>query len=133
VSYLLDTHAFLWSVLEPAKLGASSRAVLADPRSEVFVSAVTFWEVSLKAALGKLKLEGCSPESLLGAARTQGFELLALSPQDACTFHHLPRSEHKDPFDRMLIWQAIRGAHTLITQDGGIQRSYSGHVLATIW
>ena len=133
MSFLLDTHAFLWSVFEPARLGERSRAVLVDPGNDVFVSAVTFWEISLKAGLGKLKLEGCRPESLLGAARTQGFQLLPLSPEDACIFHNLPRTQHKDPFDRMLIWQAIRGSHTLITHDSGIRRAYRAHRLVTLW
>jgi PIN domain nuclease of toxin-antitoxin system len=133
VSFLLDTHAFLWSVLEPKRLGEKSRAVVAEPANEVFVSAVTFWEISLKVGLGKLKLEGCRPETLLEAARAQAFKLLPLSPEDASTFHHLPRTGHRDPFDRMLIWQAIRGSHTLITQDSGIRRAYRAHRLATLW
>ena len=133
MSYLLDSHAFIWSVLKPGLLGEKSRAVLADASNEVFVSAVTFWEISLKSALGKLTLEGCRPESLLEAAQTQAFKLLPLSPEDASTFHHLPRTAHKDPFDRMLIWQAIRGSHTLITQDSGIRRAYRSHRLVTLW
>lgn len=133
MSYLLDTHAFIWSVLEPARLGEKSRAALTDPSGEVFVSAVSFWEISLKTALGKLTLEGCSPETLLEAAHAQAFELLPLSPEDACAFHQLPKTAHRDPFDRMLIWQAIRGRHTLITRDGGIRREYRSHKLATLW
>ena len=131
--FLLDTHAFLWSVIAPDRLGEKSRAVIADSNSKVFVSAVTFWEISLKTALGKLKLEGCSPETLLGAAHAQAFELLPLSPEEATSFHRLPRTGHKDPFDRMLIWQAIRGSHTLITQDGEIRRTYRAHHLKTLW
>ncbi len=133
MSFLLDTHAFIWSVLEPGRLGEKSRAALADPSSDVFVSAVSFWEISLKTGIGKLKLEGCSPETLLEAAQAQAFQLLPLSPEDACAFHRLPRTAHKDPFDRMLIWQAISGRHTLITRDGGIRRAYRAHKLATLW
>ena len=133
MSFLLDTHAFVWSVIEPKRLGAKSREVIADSANEVFVSAVTFWEISLKAALGKLKLEGCRPETLLEAGLAQAFNYLPLSPEDASTFHHLPRTEHKDPFDRMLIWQAVRGSHTLVTQDSGIRRAYRAHRLATLW
>ena len=51
MSFLLDTHAFVWSVLEPKRLGEKSREVIADSANEVFVSAVTFWEISLKATL----------------------------------------------------------------------------------
>lgn len=133
MSFLLDTHAFVWSVLEPRQLGEKARAALTDPSSEVFVSAVSFWEISLKTALGKLKLENCSPETLLEAALTQSFQLLPLTPEDVSAFHQLPRTAHKDPFDRMLIWQAIRGRHTLITRDAGIKRAYRSHKLTTLW
>ena len=94
---------------------------------------MTFWEISLKSALGKLTLQGCRPDSLLEAAQAQAFKLLPLSPEDASTFHHLPRTRHKDPFDRMLIWQAIRGSRTLITQDSEIRRAYRSHRLVTLW
>lgn len=133
MSFLLDTHAFIWSVVDPGRLGERSRAILADSSNEVLVSAVTFWEIALKTGIGKLKLEGCTPETLLRAAKNQDFHLLPLSPEDACAFHRLPKAAHKDPFDRMLVWQAIRGRHTLITRDAGIHRSYRAHRLRTLW
>lgn len=133
MSFLLDTHAFIWSVMDPRKLGGKSRAVLADSSNDVLVSAVTFWEIALKTGIGKLTLKGCTPETLLRAAQDQEFQLLPLSPEDACAFHRLPKTAHKDPFDRMLIWQAIRGRHTLITRDAGIRHSYRPHRLATLW
>ena len=133
MSFLLDTHAFIWSVVDPRRLGEKSRAVLADSSNEVLVSAVTFWEIALKTGIGKLTLKGCTPESLFRAARDQAFELLPLSPEDACAFHRLPKTTHKDPFDRMLIWQAIRGRHTLITRDANIRLSYRRYRLVTLW
>jgi PIN domain nuclease of toxin-antitoxin system len=132
LSYLLDTHSFIWAVLEPRKLGSKARPVLEDPNSEVVVSAVTFWEIALKAALGKLELEGCSPESLVQAARAHGFELLALEPQTAAGFSTLPARLHKDPFDRMLAWQAISGRLTLVSRDQGMA-VFASYGLTALW
>jgi len=128
VSFLLDTHALVWSILEPRQLGEKARAAMTDPSSEVFVSAVSFWEISLKTALGKLKLEGCSPETLLEAAHAQSFQLLPLTPEEASAFHQLPRTAHKDPFDRMLIAQAVTEPLHLLTADVQL-KPYSSLVL----
>ena len=73
----------------------------------MYVSVVTFSEVSLKFALGKIDLRGITPADLPDAATQMGFVLLTLAPQDASTFHQLPGFQHKDPFDRMLIWRTI--------------------------
>ena len=84
MSFLLDTHAFIWSLLNPRQLGEKSRAALTDSSNDVLVSAVTFWAIAIKTGLGKLTLEGCTPETLFRAAQDQAFQLLPLSPEDAC-------------------------------------------------
>jgi PIN domain nuclease of toxin-antitoxin system len=132
MSYLLDTHSFIWSVMEPSRLGRQARTTLEDPQAEILVSAVTFWEISLKAGLGKLTLEGCDPESLVQAATAQGFELLSLEPRTAAQFSRLPARLHRDPFDRMLAWQAISGAHVLVTCDRAFA-AFEDLGLATLW
>jgi PIN domain nuclease of toxin-antitoxin system len=132
LSYLLDTHSFIWAVLEPRKLGPNARPVLEDPNSEVVVSAVTFWEIALEAELGKLELEGCSPESLVEAARAHDFGLLSLEPQTAAGFSALPAGLHKDPFDRMLAWQAISGRLTLLTHDRAMA-VFASYGLTALW
>ncbi len=114
---LLDTHAFLWACMEPRKLGARARAAINDPASEVFVSAITFWEISLKYALGKLDLQGVTPDALPAAAGESGFNVLRLEPEHAASFHQLTRTSHKDQFDRMLVWQAIGADLTLISKE----------------
>ena len=127
---LLDTHTFLWSVLEVSKLSETARSALADPANQVFVSSVTFWEIALKASLGKLTLQGCTPESLIDAAAVQGFELLSLDPASAASSANLPRrADHRDPFDRMLIWQALRGDMVLVSRDERIRASEELRVL----
>ena len=77
----------------------------------------SLWEISLKFGIGKLEIGDVRPEDLPGAARETGFKVIDLSPDDAASFHRLPRLAHKDPFDRMLVRQAIRGKLTLISRD----------------
>lgn len=128
---LLDTHAFLWSVLAPARLSDNARLALQDRHNQVFVSSVTFWEIALKASLGKLTLHGCTPEALVDAAAVQGFELLGLDPATAATSANLPRQpDHCDPFDRMRMWQAIRGGMALVSCD---ERILGSSALQVIW
>jgi PIN domain nuclease of toxin-antitoxin system len=110
---LLDTHTFLWAAMYPEKLSCHARATILDAANDIHVSVMTFWEVSLKFALGKIELQGTTPEELPDAAIQMGFTLLTLAPQDAATFHQLPRFQHKDPFDRMLIAQADRSRATI--------------------
>jgi PIN domain nuclease of toxin-antitoxin system len=129
---LLDTHTFLWTAMSPEKLSRHARAAIRNATNDIHVSAVTFWEVSLKFALGKIELEGITPEELPDAARQMGFTLLALAPQDAATFHQLPRLQHKDPFDRMLIWQSICQRLTLLSKDPEF-RQYQSYGLQVLW
>ncbi|MCL7421840.1 MAG: type II toxin-antitoxin system VapC family toxin [Methylobacter sp.] len=129
--YLLDTHSFLWSIWQPDKLGRQAIAVLENTNNNVFVSSITFWEISLKYTLGKLTL-GCKPDDLLAVADDMGFARISLSPEEAALFHKLPKLSHKDPFDRMLIWQAIARDLVLISKDNQFGH-YSQHGLQVIW
>lgn len=130
---LLDTHALLWSIIEPDRLSTEARTAIADPGSQVVVSAVSFWEISIKTALGKLSLDGVTPEQLIDVAQQQGFELLPLDPRLAASFSRLPLDpDHRDPFDRMLVWQAISLGYTLVSRDRKITTS-AVDGLRTIW
>ena len=129
---LLDTHTFLWVAMRPEQLSRHARATILDAANDVHVSVVTFWEVSLKFALGKIELQGTTPEELPKVAIQMGFTLLALAPQDAATFYQLPRFQHKDPFDRMLVWQSICQHLTLLSKDPDL-RQYQAHGLRVLW
>jgi PIN domain nuclease of toxin-antitoxin system len=131
-AYLLDTHSFLWSVFSPEKLSPSIRTALADPQNTVFVSSVTFWEIALKAGIGKLTLNNCTPDELPKVAEQLGYLPLPLEPTEAATFHRLPRNTHKDPFDRMLIWQAIHQKLCLVSKDGAFAE-YLAWGLEVLW
>jgi PIN domain nuclease of toxin-antitoxin system len=129
---LLDIHTLLWAAMRPAQLSRNARAAILDTANDIYVSVVTFWEVSLKFALGKIELQGATPEELPDAAMQMGFTLLALAPRDAATFHQLPRAQHKDPFDRMLVWQSICQNLTLLSKDPAL-RPYQAHGLRVLW
>lgn len=132
MEYLLDTHSFLWATFEPRKLSKSARALIAQPENRVVVSSITFWEISLKSALGKLKMVNCLPDELPGVASQMGLELFHLEADVAASFYRLPRQFHKDPFDRMIIWLAIQKQFTLISRDKAFG-VYSEHGLKTAW
>ncbi len=130
-SYLLDTHSFLWSIWQPEKLGNDAVNILENVDSSIFVSSITLWEISLKFSLGKLKL-GCKPDDLLEVIDDMGFEKILLTLEEAALFYQLPKLEHKDPFDRMLIWQAISNDLILISRDSQFD-NYSQYGLNVIW
>src|SRR5262249_45560635 len=132
MSFLLDAHTFLWALAEPAKLSDKVRGILEDAKNEVFVSAVTFWEISLKFGLGKLELNSATPDDLPTLALDAGFSVLPLLPQEAAAYHTLEASWHRDPFDRMLMQQAISNKMTLLSKDRNIAR-YQSSGLKVIW
>lgn len=129
---LVDSHVFLWALTDPAKLAPKARAALASPYNEVLLSAVTLWELSLKYSLGKLDLRGITPDHLPAAAEQAGFEYCPLDPRTASTFFRLPKLGHKDPFDRLLVWQAICGGYTFLTKDTDLA-IYQQHGLKLLW
>ena len=120
MNYLLDTHIFLWSLFSPDKLSGRVVKELVETDNTLHVSAVTFWEIALKFSLGKLDLEGIGPDELPAFADRMGLEGCELTAGDAASFHHLPRRSHKDPFDRMIVWQAIRHQLILISKGSRI-------------
>jgi PIN domain nuclease of toxin-antitoxin system len=130
MSYLLDTHSFLWAVFSPGKLSRRARGAIADASTAVCLSSITLWEISLKFALGKLVLKNTIPEDLVIVAQDMG--LISPSAEESASFHKLPRAPHRDPFDRMLVWQAIQRQLVLVTKDGALP-AYRDAGLKTLW
>ena len=108
---LLDTHLLLWALGAPLKLNAETRKIV--DTSEVYVSAATLWEISIKVALGKLKAD---VNEVLAAVPTAGLRLLPITGEHAARVVRLP-PHHKDPFDRMLVAQAVTEPMILLTND----------------
>jgi len=117
MNFLLDTHSFLWALFSPEKLSPSAAQKIRSSDNDVAVSVISFWEISLKFALGKLELSGVEPEALPRFAEQMGMNIMPISPTEAASFHKLPKLLHKDPFDRFIIWQAIQRKMTLISKD----------------
>ena len=115
---LLDTCAFLWALQEPQRLSRPARRALEQAENDVVVSVVSFWEISIKSSLGKLPLEGGSPANMPSYATDAGFDILPLDPDTAATSSRLTRlPHHRDPFDRMLVWTALRHDLHLVSRD----------------
>ena len=132
MNILLDTHVFLWSLFTPDKLSNAVIREIKSPNNDVAVSVVTFWEISLKYGLGKLELTGVKPEELPDFAVRMNLEILLITAAEASTFHNLPRLSHKDPFDRIIIWQAIQQKMTLVSKDRDF-KAYRKFGLRTFW
>jgi PIN domain nuclease of toxin-antitoxin system len=109
---LLDTHALLWWLRDDEALSAPARALIVDPDNEPLASTVCVWEIAIKAALGKLEAH----DDLLDAISDDGFAWLPVLPEHAWTVRTLPH-HHGDPFDRLLIAQALAESVPLISAD----------------
>ena len=133
VSYLLDTHTFLWSFLDTSKLSETVRDILEDNENTVFVSSLSFWEVAIKEQLGKFSLNGINSMLLPNIARNYDFEILNPDAYDFITYKELPlQKEHKDSFDRMLIHLAIRKNLVMLSHDHKF-RQYEADGLQLLW
>jgi PIN domain nuclease of toxin-antitoxin system len=118
VRLLLDTHVLLWWLADDLKLPRVSRTIIANPDNEVLVSSVSLWEISIKAALGRIEVELDDLEA--GIARN-GFRLLPIGFRHALTAGRLP-AVHRDPFDRMLVAQARVEELRIVSHDRVFER-----------
>ena len=131
--YLLDTHTFIWAVLETNNLSKNALSLVTNAGNKIYVSAVSFWEISLKTSLKKFSFENVDIKDFPKYARDMDFNIMNIQENETITFHELPLKEkHKDPFDRMLIWQAITKNMTLISKDGLFQQ-YTKDGLKLAW
>ena len=118
MKYLLDTHTLIWARLDPQRLSRSQLNILSSSDKQKYISTISIWEISLKFSLQKLSLGGHTPEQFLETALTLGFKIINPSSVQYASFYNLPKSiKHKDPFDRMLIWQAIQSQSILLSSD----------------
>jgi PIN domain nuclease of toxin-antitoxin system len=112
---LLDTHLLLWAIAAPQHLDAITRYALEEPENEVLSSAASIWEIAIKARLGPPDF-AFRPGEILQAALETGFTELPVRARDACVVADLPLY-HRDPFDRLLVAQAISEPVRLYTAD----------------
>jgi len=105
---LLDTHTLLWAIGKTDELSETVIHAIKNPDNEILVSAVSLWEIALKYSLGKLSVD-FDIERIPEYCKQMDFSLIPLEPLDALSALRLPQKQnHKDPFDRMLIYQCIK-------------------------
>ncbi len=112
---LLDTHILLWALDTPDRLPYLLREQLESPSIEVYFSAASIWEIAIKSALGKVSFN-YSPDQIANGARKTGFMEIPISSEHAAGIVRLPL-HHADPFDRLLIAQALSIPARLVTAD----------------
>lgn len=114
---LVDTHILLWWLYEPTRLPQSLAMLLGDRKNRIHVSAVSLWEISIKYGLKKLFIPGLNIFRLIEELKNQGFIIVEMNAEDAILSIRLWNTPHKDPFDRMLAWQAISRELLLVSMD----------------
>lgn len=125
MTFLLDTHVFLWWLDDPRILTQAARQAIADARNTVYVSAAVGWEIAIKKTLGKLD----APDDLQEVITANRFLPLPVTISHALGLLHLPH-HHRDPFDRILIAQALEEGFTLISRDQHVASYGVPHLLA---
>ena len=124
---LLDTHALLWWLADPAQLSAKSHAAIAEPEHQVLVSGASAWELATKVRLGKLEIAQKLLSELPDVLASQGFELLPIQFSHGLRAGGYPQA-HRDPFDRLLAAQAELEGLTLVSLDPALQ-AFPCHLL----
>jgi PIN domain nuclease of toxin-antitoxin system len=127
LNLLLDTHVALWAITDSPKLPKKAREMIESPRSAVWISAASVWEIAIKHALGR----GDMPVSSQDAGRffsESGYRFLPVETEHAMAVEGLP-VHHHDPFDRILVAQALAEPMRLITHDPAVAR-YSDTIIA---
>lgn len=117
-NFLIDTHVFLWLLFSPEKLSEHTLKQLKDQKNQVSVSSISFWEISLKYRLGKLGLSNVLPDELPNLATQMDIRIADITADELARFYQLPLvEEHKDPFDRLIIWQCISQKMMFVSHD----------------
>ena len=129
---MLDTHVLLWAIGNSAELSSRVAECIRNRENKIFVSAISLWEISLKCSVRKLELS-FAIEDIPKYCEQIGFNLIPVMPLEALGFLKLPQKQnHKDPFDRMLIYQCISGRYSLLSRDEQMKR-YANDGLECIW
>jgi PIN domain nuclease of toxin-antitoxin system len=128
---LLDTHALLWFIEGDSQLSQNAKKLIEDPKNEVYVSHISFFEISIKLKIGKLQLLK-SLRGIYDDALTAGIELLDLEFEHIENYQSVPLiADHRDPFDRILIATALHENLSIITIDEKFE-NYK-HIINVIW
>jgi len=128
LKYLLDSVTWLWSIANPDKLNLSAREIIENGREEIYFSAASSWELTIKASIGKLQLPGPPSRCIPAFMAKQGLIPLPITHLHSVKVYELAR-HHTDPFDRMLIAQAILEDMPILTAD----RQFEKYPVQILW
>lgn len=117
---LLDTHVLIWALVGHERLGVRQRAEIGDPDNVILFSAASIWEIAIKSRLGRIDF-GMPPEAIAEAAHDSGFEELPVRSAAAALVARLPQ-HHRDPFDHLLLAQAMTEPARFYTADAKLTR-----------
>lgn len=131
MQYLIDTHVFLWFVSNAKELSKTAKTLIEDGNNEIFLSIASLWEISIKTALGKLSING-KYESVIDDATDNSIQILPINfshtvEQNRLIFYH------RDPFDRIIISQAIVENMNFISSDNVFDNYLTGKSIKRIW
>jgi PIN domain nuclease of toxin-antitoxin system len=128
MNLLIDSHTFIWWRDEPQKLSPTSFAEISNPNNDVYLSVVTVWELQIKIALNKFTVKGGLEAAIKDEQKNNGFQILPVELSHALYLENLPL-HHKDPFDRLLISQAIIENMTLVSADA----NFANYQVNLLW
>ncbi|GAB1455957.1 MAG: type II toxin-antitoxin system VapC family toxin [Spirochaetia bacterium] len=117
MKYILDTHVFLWSIANTKELSKNVIKVIKNPDNEIYISSVTLWEIAIKTRIGKLDITGTSIDEIPSIIGKLDYSQISMTAEDALGYINLKEDTHKDPFDRMLIWQCMSRNMIMISKD----------------
>lgn len=133
MDYLIDTHVFIWFMMDPDKISKKVLKIIMNESNRICISPISFWEMAIKYQSKKLNLGKINILHLPHIAEQYDFELLTPEPYDYVSIAQVPYKEnHHDPFDRMLIQQAIRNNLVLLSKDEKFQQ-YEENGLQLMW
>ncbi|QTQ13196.1 type II toxin-antitoxin system VapC family toxin [Treponema parvum] len=127
---LLDTHYLLWAFIDTSKISPSVYPKLLADENEVFYSQASLWEIAIKYNMGKLSLKGMKPEEFYEEVKNSFLKCRLLKNDELISFYKLP-IEHKDPFNRIMIWQSIKSDYCFLSVDTQVA-NYKKYGLKTL-
>jgi PIN domain nuclease of toxin-antitoxin system len=130
VRHLLDTHTLLWYALDDPQLSATATALIVDAANDILISPASYWEMAIKISIGKLKLQRPYEDIMDVCLKQYGFRILPIEPTHTGRLVTLPYPpKHKDPFDRLLVAQALVEGIPLISGDPELD----GYSITRLW
>ncbi len=130
MNLLLDTHSLIWYALDDPRMSVTARALIKDPDNEIMISPASYWEIAIKVSIGKLDLKQSYEDFLDICLGPSGFRVLPIEPAHTIRLAALPfPSGHKDPFDRLLIAQAMVEGIPIVS----IDVAFDPYPITRIW